>query len=142
METISGLKDVGVEISWEVQKRWLMAYKNADWIVTELFKAMAWMASNPKRKKKNVVRFLNNWLARAKEYSMENNEPQKQVGTTLYHKKYVAPNEECDKCHGDAYMQAKNKATRALEWVRCPCVAGQNVSSTLPFFNSTAWELL
>lgn len=42
------------------------AYPAID-ITTEIMKASAWLVANPKNVKKNVARFVNNWLARAQD---------------------------------------------------------------------------
>lgn len=55
----------GYEFSTEVIAAWRKAYPNID-INTEISKAYAWEASNPKNAKKNKERFVNSWLSRAK----------------------------------------------------------------------------
>lgn len=51
-------------IAKEVFERWDEAFRGLD-VDTELAKAELWYDANPKRRKRNVLRFLTNWLARA-----------------------------------------------------------------------------
>lgn len=51
---------------------WMVAYQNGrthqdteDWIEAELAKAALWLQSNPRKRKKNYLRFLTGWLTRA-----------------------------------------------------------------------------
>lgn len=51
---------------------WLIAYQNGrthqdteDWIEAELAKAALWLQANPRKRKKNYLRFLGGWLTRA-----------------------------------------------------------------------------
>lgn len=50
-------------IAEEVFSRWDQAYRGLD-VDAELTRAEAWYAANPKRRKRNHLRFLTNWLAR------------------------------------------------------------------------------
>jgi len=50
---------------------WLIAYQNGrthqdteDWIEAELAKAALWLQANPRKRKKNYLRFLTGWLTR------------------------------------------------------------------------------
>lgn len=52
--------------------RWVIAYQNGrtnqateDWIEVELAKAALWLEANPRKRKKNLLRFLSGWLTRA-----------------------------------------------------------------------------
>jgi uncharacterized protein YdaU (DUF1376 family) len=45
---------------------WRKAYPAID-LETESAKALSWLNANPKNKKSNIKRFLNNWLSRAQE---------------------------------------------------------------------------
>lgn len=52
--------------------RWIDAFKGPrsrntteDWIEAELVKAALWLQANPKKRKKNLLRFLTGWLERA-----------------------------------------------------------------------------
>lgn len=52
--------------------RWVIAYQNGrtnqateDWIEAELAKAALWLVANPRKRKKNLLRFLTRWLTRA-----------------------------------------------------------------------------
>jgi len=47
-------------------KRWSDAYPACD-IRGELAKARAWYTANPTKRKRNVYRFLTNWLSRSQE---------------------------------------------------------------------------
>ena len=47
---------------WRLQE-WEMAYPSLN-IEGELLRMKAWLDSNPKRRKKNYLRFVNGWLAR------------------------------------------------------------------------------
>ncbi len=55
----------GYEFSEDVLNAWRAAYPRVD-IDTEIAKAYAWEASNPKNTKRNKERFVNGWLSRAK----------------------------------------------------------------------------
>jgi hypothetical protein len=61
------IRKLATEIKPEVQKGWLERYGDRDWIETQMLDAMNWMYANPNRQKKNIARFLNNWLARSSE---------------------------------------------------------------------------
>ena len=47
-------------------KAWEKAYPGVD-VRGEVRKAHAWEVANPKRRKRNKTRFLNNWLAEAQD---------------------------------------------------------------------------
>ena len=49
-------------VSRDVQLRWIKLYADVNWIKKELLKADTWNRSQP-RKKKNISRFLTNWLS-------------------------------------------------------------------------------
>ena len=51
---------------------WITAYQNGrtfvdteDWIEAELAKASVWLMANPRKRKKNYLRFITGWLTRA-----------------------------------------------------------------------------
>lgn len=55
-----------------VVDRWVVAYQagrtnldTEDWIEAELAKAALWLEANPRKRKKNLLRFLTGWLTRA-----------------------------------------------------------------------------
>lgn len=55
-----------------VVDRWVIAYQagrtneqTEDWIEAELAKAALWLKANPRKRKKNLLRFLSSWLTRA-----------------------------------------------------------------------------
>lgn len=55
-----------------VVDRWVIAYQagrtneqTEDWIESELAKAALWLEANPRKRKKNLLRFLSGWLTRA-----------------------------------------------------------------------------
>lgn len=55
-----------------VYDQWVAAYANGrtandteDWIEAELAKASMWLQSNPRKRKKNLLRFLTGWLTRS-----------------------------------------------------------------------------
>lgn len=63
-------------VSWKVDDAvfdsWIKAYQNGrthqdteDWIESELAKASVWLQANPRKRKKNYLRFLTGWLTRA-----------------------------------------------------------------------------
>ena len=52
------------EIAPALVGAWRRAYPSLD-LSAELRKAEAWLMANPKRRKKDYVRFLGNWLARS-----------------------------------------------------------------------------
>jgi hypothetical protein len=65
--------------------QWLSAYANGrshldaeDWIESELAKANLWLNANPRRRKKNLLRFLTGWLTRASESMNKPRYPQPQ----------------------------------------------------------------
>lgn len=51
-------------VTHSAQKAWLVAYPDAEWIRQEILKAAAWIEENPKRRPKDVRRFLGRWLSR------------------------------------------------------------------------------
>lgn len=51
-------------VSPDVQRRWLEAFPDAEWVLREIRAAAAWEVSNPKRKKINFAAFITNWLKR------------------------------------------------------------------------------
>jgi hypothetical protein len=54
--------DRGVEP--EITSRWVDAFPDPAWVVSEVRKALAWEGANSSRKKKNFGRFMTNWLNR------------------------------------------------------------------------------
>lgn len=63
-------------VSWKVDDavfdQWIAAYANGrtatdteDWIEQELAKAAIWLQANPRKRKKNYLRFITGWLTRA-----------------------------------------------------------------------------
>ncbi len=48
----------------ETQQALLDAYPDPKWVAQQAFKALAWEAMNPQKRKKNFSRFLGNWLSR------------------------------------------------------------------------------
>jgi hypothetical protein len=70
------------DVSHELQRAWLAAYHDANWITQEILKAHAWLAANPRKARKNFGRFMNEWLSRGYEkYSktLPSNQPTAQV---------------------------------------------------------------
>lgn len=57
-------QSIFTNIAEEVFHRWDTTFKGVD-VDAELAKAEAWYVANPKRRKRNHLRFLTNWLARA-----------------------------------------------------------------------------
>lgn len=55
-----------VNVKKSTQVLWVETYQDADWLNTEILKAMAWLDANPKKKPKgkNPARFLGNWFSR------------------------------------------------------------------------------
>jgi hypothetical protein len=52
------------KVGQEVQRAWLDAYPDPKWIIQEVFKALAWEKANPHKRKKNLARFIGNWLSK------------------------------------------------------------------------------
>lgn len=50
-------------VTESLQRAWLTAYPNAQWICHEIRKAAAWCEANPKKKPKDFGRFMNTWLS-------------------------------------------------------------------------------
>lgn len=50
-------------VSQTAQRVWLKAYPDAEWIKSEILKAIAWLEVNPKRRPKSFARFMANWLS-------------------------------------------------------------------------------
>jgi hypothetical protein len=67
------------------QKAWLDCYEDAEFLKQEILKAYAWIESNPRRRPKNIQRFLNNWFSRAWE-SRRKTFPTKQAVNSSYGK--------------------------------------------------------
>jgi len=44
---------------------WVRAYPDAEWVMQEIRKALAWEVANPQRRKKDFGRFMTNWLSRS-----------------------------------------------------------------------------
>ncbi len=55
-------------VTHKLQRAWVQAYADTDWIVTEILKADAWMEANPKKRPKKFAPFMNNWLAKGWEF--------------------------------------------------------------------------
>lgn len=62
---------------------WVKAYQNGrtfidteDWIEAELAKASVWLMANPRKRKKNYLRFITGWLTRASEPKQRHAKPQ------------------------------------------------------------------
>jgi hypothetical protein len=52
------------KVPLETQQALLDAYPDPKWVAQQAFKALAWEAMNPQKRKKNFSRFLGNWLSR------------------------------------------------------------------------------
>lgn len=52
------------KVSTKTQQALLDAYPDPKWLAQQTFKALAWEALNPKKRKKNFPRFLGNWFSR------------------------------------------------------------------------------
>ena len=66
-----------------VYDQWVAAYANGrtandteDWIEAELAKASMWLQSNPRKRKKNLLRFLTGWLTRSADSMRQRAYPQ------------------------------------------------------------------
>lgn len=66
-----------------VYDQWVAAYANGrtandteDWIEAELAKASMWLQSNPRKRKKNLLRFLTGWLTRSADSMRQRTYPQ------------------------------------------------------------------
>ena len=81
-KTISTEQQLGADpilfdgVKWTVDDAvfdsWITAYQNGrthqdteDWIEAELAKAAIWLRANPRKRKKNLLRFMSWWLTRA-----------------------------------------------------------------------------
>ncbi len=53
-----------LEVAEKVQRLWLAAYPEPEWIQTEILKALAWIESNPSRRPQKFGMFMNNWLSK------------------------------------------------------------------------------
>jgi len=83
-----------IGIQAEDRKRWSEAYPAVN-LDQEIAKAASWVIANPKNKKSNWPRFLNNWLKSAQDRA-----PAKGGGGGVYptHTKPKQPTMRCDKC--------------------------------------------
>ena len=74
-------------VKWEIDNavydQWVHAYSNGrtasdteDWIEMELAKASIWLQANPRKRKKNYLRFLTGWLTRAADATKHRAYPQ------------------------------------------------------------------
>jgi DNA-binding MarR family transcriptional regulator len=74
-------------VKWTVDNavydQWIAAYTNGrtaldteDWIEQELAKAAIWLQANPRKRKKNYLRFLTGWLTRAADSMRQRAYPQ------------------------------------------------------------------
>jgi len=52
------------KVSAEAQQAFLDAYPDPKWVAQQVFKALAWEATNPAKRKKKFARFLGNWFSR------------------------------------------------------------------------------
>ena len=52
------------KVSVKIQRSWLEAYPDPDWLLSEIRKALSWEIANPKRTKKNFGAFMTNWFSR------------------------------------------------------------------------------
>lgn len=59
------LNDALANVSADAQLTWLEVYGDTNWIKGQLFSAAAWLTENPKKAKKDMSRFLGNWLRRS-----------------------------------------------------------------------------
>lgn len=62
---------------------WIVAYQNGrtnevteDWITAEVTKAALWLQANPRKRKKNYLKFLSGWLTRASQPRQYGNQQQ------------------------------------------------------------------
>lgn len=66
-----------------VYDQWIAAYANGrtatdteDWIESELARASVWLQANPRKRKKNYLRFMTGWLTRAADSMRQRSYPQ------------------------------------------------------------------
>jgi len=52
------------KVTWEEFDKFIEAYPAVN-ILVEMRKMVCWLDANPKRRKKNIKRFINNWLAKS-----------------------------------------------------------------------------
>jgi len=78
-----GYDGVKWAIDNSVYDQWIAAYSNGrtandteDWIEAELAKASVWLQANPRKRKKNFLRFLTGWLTRAADTMRQRSYPQ------------------------------------------------------------------
>ena len=81
----TGADGTGWIVDEAVYDSWIQAYTNGrthqdteDWIEVELQKARVWIFANPRKRKKNWVRFITGWLTRASEAMTKPRYPQPQ----------------------------------------------------------------
>lgn len=81
---------------WQVEAvvydGWVVAFQNGrtnrdteDWIEAELAKAALWLQANPRKRKKNYLRFMTNWLCRALDPKRRQGKKPAQATRHAYH---------------------------------------------------------
>lgn len=53
------------KVSEVAQRNILQAFPEPDWVISEIYKMIAWESTNPGKRKKNFGRFAMNWLTRS-----------------------------------------------------------------------------
>lgn len=61
-KTINTLAGMGIKTT--TLKSWLSAYPEPSFLDEELFKSLAWLEVNPRRRPKHFAKFFGNWLAK------------------------------------------------------------------------------
>lgn len=51
------------DVRHSTQHAWIKAYGDLGWLRQEFIKAIAWIEINPRRRPKNIARFMGNWLS-------------------------------------------------------------------------------
>lgn len=58
------LEEILKDVTQSVQRAWLAAYPDAEWVKREILKALVWIEANPRKKSKSFARFMGNWLSK------------------------------------------------------------------------------
>jgi len=109
------------DIKHDAQARWLKLYPEADWLMREFLKMVAWLENNPKKKPKSPrgkTSFITSWLASGWE------KYRKSIPTEPSGPAPVLPIVACDRCD-KGLVRATNKSSGATEYCSCPCSAGR-----------------
>lgn len=101
---------------------WLKSYE-ADWIKTEIIKALAWLDVNPRKKPKSFAKFMGNWLSSGWE------QHRKTIPSVLPAREQPVI---CGNCT-NGRIRAINRSSGATEHTSCHCFLGRKLTSYLKF---------